>query len=168
MQQRRNSSALALELHLFALNYQFKEKIYLRFQSLLKTVKLQVVEILPHGWWRSCLSWIVNTMVVDGLVTQGARSSAAMISIKSSQNILISAREGLINNHSFNPLGTVIQHELWPRWGNSTNLVVNGLKIFRSLQSARGLPVTVQKNIYKVYINSLWLVNKRHLHRKSI
>ena len=82
------------------------------FSAILKAKTLQVVEILPCGRWRhilmvSCqkgptrhayawqigpfwqdtlnLSYIVNTMVTDVVMTQGARATAAMVLTKFSQ-----------------------------------------------------------------------------------
>ena len=44
-------------------------------------------------------SSIVNIIFADGLVTQGAKVSAAMALIKFSWNILASATEGLTNHN---------------------------------------------------------------------
>ena len=42
-----------------------------------------------------CISYTVSTMAADGLVTQGARASAAVVSTQLSHNILVLTQEGL-------------------------------------------------------------------------
>ena len=71
-------------------------KIYLHFLSSVITTLLYVIIILLHGRQQPLLSCKVNKIAADDLATEGARSSAAMILILISQNILVSALQWLM------------------------------------------------------------------------
>ena len=48
---------------------------------------VQIVEIHAYGRKKTCLFFIDKTVTTDDLVTWGARTSADMVLIKSSQNM---------------------------------------------------------------------------------
>ena len=68
-------------------------KIYWHFLLLLKDEMVQVLEIILHS--RQGSIHIFNTVTAAGLVTQRARTSAAMVLTGLSWNILVSAPVGL-------------------------------------------------------------------------
>ena len=53
-------------------------KIYMYLHFLIIGM-VQVAEIFPHGWQKTCLSSTVNTMSADDLAPCVARSSAGMV-----------------------------------------------------------------------------------------
>ena len=81
-------------------------KICLYFLPFLDAEMAQAIEILPHGrrgpvYILYTYMYIVSTVTADGLVTQGAMASAAMVLTLPSWNIPVLEPEGL----TYWPLG---------------------------------------------------------------
>ena len=86
-------SNLNLNLTRWFYFYWQNTRLYSHFLSYLDIELVQAVEILPQVWQAAFLCQ--NKIAADGLVTQGARASAAMVLMWLSQNILVSAPQGL-------------------------------------------------------------------------
>ena len=67
----------------------------------LETKMAQVVEMLPLGRQGPVCADTVNIIAADGLATQGARASTAMVLIYFAKNILVSVPQGLFIRVAF-------------------------------------------------------------------